>query len=61
MGPRDKSEDDGCCDAGGRIKPMSEDWHKDTPEPRHWLFYTLVKIGIAVLAFWLAARTFGYL
>jgi hypothetical protein len=40
---------------------MSEDWHKDTPEPRHWLFYVLVKIGIAVLAFWLAARSFGYL
>jgi hypothetical protein len=40
---------------------VSDDWHKDTPEPRHWLFYVLVKIGIAVLAFWLAARSFGYL
>lgn len=40
---------------------MSGDWRKDTPEPRHWLFYMLVKIGIAVLAFALAARVFGYL
>jgi hypothetical protein len=24
---------------------MSEDWHKDTPEPQHWLFYVLVKIA----------------
>ena len=22
---------------------MSGDWHKDTPEPRHWLFYVLVE------------------
>ena len=22
---------------------MSDDWHKDTPEPRHWLFYVLVE------------------
>ncbi|MDH4983008.1 hypothetical protein [Hyphomicrobium sp. D-2] len=40
---------------------MSDDWHKDTPEPRHWLVYMLVKIGIALLAFWLAAQAFGYL
>ena len=25
---------------------MSDDWHKDTPEPRHWLFYVLVEIGV---------------
>ncbi len=30
---------------------MSDDWHKDTPEPRHWLFYVLVKIGIAAVRF----------
>ena len=40
---------------------MSDDWRKDTPEPRHWLFYTLVKIGVAFLAFALAARALGYL
>jgi hypothetical protein len=41
---------------------MSEDWHKDTPEPRHWLFYVLVKVGIALAAFviWLTAREYGY-
>jgi len=27
---------------------MSEDWHKDTPEPRHWLFYVAIKVGIPV-------------
>jgi hypothetical protein len=40
---------------------MSKDWRKDTPFPQHWLFYTLVKIGIVLLAVYLAARTFGYL
>lgn len=40
---------------------MSEDWHKDTPEPRHWLFYVLVKVGIALLAIALAARGLGYI
>lgn len=40
---------------------MSEDWHKDTPEPRHWLFYVLVKIAIVLFAVWVAARSFGYL
>jgi hypothetical protein len=40
---------------------MSKDWRKDTPFPQHWLFYTLVKIGIVLLAFYIAARTFGYL
>ena len=30
---------------------MSDDWHKDTPEPRHWLFYVLVKVGVALFAF----------
>ncbi len=40
---------------------MSDDWKKDVPFPRHWLFYTLVKIGILVLAFYLAAKRFGYL
>jgi hypothetical protein len=39
---------------------MSEDWHKDTPEPRHWLFYVAIKVGIALFAFWVAARSFGY-
>jgi hypothetical protein len=40
---------------------MSEAWHKDTPEPRHWLFYVLVKIGVALFAIWVAARTLGYM
>jgi hypothetical protein len=40
---------------------MSDDWRKDTPEPRHWLFYVLVKIAVAVLAIWVAARSFGYM
>lgn len=39
---------------------MSRDWRKDTPEPRHWLFYVLVKIGILAFAVWVAARSFGY-
>lgn len=39
---------------------MSEDWRKDTPFPRHWLFYVLVKIGILALAFYLASH-FGYI
>ncbi len=39
---------------------MSGDWHKDVPFPRHWLFYTLVKIAIVVIAVWVAARSFGY-
>jgi hypothetical protein len=39
---------------------MSEDWRKDTPFPRHWLFYVLVKIGILAFAIYLASR-FGYI
>ena len=39
---------------------MSGDWHKDTPEPRHWLFYMVVKIAILLFAVWVAARSFGY-
>jgi hypothetical protein len=39
---------------------MSDDWRKDTPFPRHWLFYVLVKIGILALAVYLASR-FGYI
>lgn len=39
---------------------MNADWHQDTPEPRHWLFYVLVKIGVTLLAIWFAARSFGY-
>jgi hypothetical protein len=38
-----------------------KDWKSDTPFPRHWLFYVVVKIALVALAFWLAARTFGYL
>jgi hypothetical protein len=37
------------------------DWRKDTPEPRHWLFYVLVKIAIVAFAIWVAARSLGYL
>ena len=37
-----------------------KDWRQDTPFPRHWLFYMLVKIGILLLALWLAARTYGW-
>ena len=40
---------------------MSEDWRKDTPEPRHWLFYVAVKIAIVLFAVWVAARSFGYM
>jgi hypothetical protein len=39
---------------------VSDDWHKDTPEPRHWLFYVLIKVAVALFAFWVAARSFGY-
>jgi len=39
---------------------MREDWHKDVPFPRHWLFYLAVKIAIVVFAVWVAARSFGY-
>ena len=39
---------------------MSDDWRKDTPFPRHWLFYVLVKIAILALAIYLASR-FGYI
>jgi len=35
---------------------MSRDWRKDTPFPKHWLFYVLVKIGILALAIYLAFR-----
>jgi hypothetical protein len=38
-----------------------KDWRQDTPFPRHWLFYITVKIGILALAFYLAARSYGYL
>ena len=37
------------------------DWRKDLPFPRRWLFYLAMKIAVVVLAFWLAARSFGYL
>ena len=39
---------------------MSKDWRSDTPFPRHWLFYLLVKIAIVVFAVWVAARSLGY-
>ena len=39
---------------------MSGDWRKDTPFPRHWLFYVLVKVAILALAIYLASR-FGYI
>ncbi len=38
-----------------------KDWRNDLPYPRHWIFYLAVKIGIALLAVWIAARAFGYL
>ena len=37
-----------------------KDWRSDMPFPRHWLFYTLVKIGIVLFAIWVAARSLGY-
>ncbi len=36
------------------------DWRKDTPFPRHWLFYVAVKIAVVALAFYLA-RSYGYI
>lgn len=33
---------------------MSDDWKKDTPFPKHWLFYVVVKVGIVILAVVLA-------
>jgi hypothetical protein len=39
---------------------MKQDWHKDLPFPRHWIFYLVVKIAIVVFAVWVAARSFGY-
>jgi hypothetical protein len=38
-----------------------KDWKQDTPFPRHWLVYVSVKIVILALAFYLAARSLGYL
>ncbi|MFA9550039.1 MAG: hypothetical protein ACERIL_03120 [Hyphomicrobium sp.] len=38
---------------------MKKDWRSDTPFPGHWLFYLLVKVGIAILAVWIAAKSFG--
>jgi hypothetical protein len=38
---------------------MKKDWRSDTPSSGHWLFYLLVKIGIAILAVWIAAKSFG--
>ncbi len=37
-----------------------KDWRRDLPFPRHWLFYLAVKLGIVLLAFWLAALSLGY-
>ena len=37
-----------------------KDWRPDTPMPRHWLFYIVVKLGILALAVWLAGRTYGW-
>ncbi len=60
QGPRDRRDrhhvgslalDGGCT---------MNDWRKDLPFPRHWLFYLAVKIAIVVLAVWIAARSFGY-
>lgn len=39
---------------------MSDDWRKDTPFPRHWLFYVVVKVAILALAVYLASR-YGYI
>ncbi len=45
--------------AGEREASLSDDWHKDTPEPRHWLFYVLIKVGIALFAFWVPRAALG--
>jgi hypothetical protein len=38
-----------------------KDWRSDMPAKGHWLFYLAVKIAIVLFAFWVAARSFGYM
>ena len=38
-----------------------KDWRSDMPAQGHWLFYLAVKIAIVLIAFWVAARSFGYM
>jgi hypothetical protein len=37
-----------------------KDWKKDTPFPRHWLLYVTLKVGVLLLAVYLALRVAGY-
>jgi hypothetical protein len=38
-----------------------KDWKPDTPFPRHWLAYIIIKLAILALAVGLAARTWGWM
>lgn len=38
---------------------MQEDKKPDTPFPRHWLWYMVIKFAVIGLAVWLALRSQG--
>jgi hypothetical protein len=38
-----------------------KDWKQDTPFPRHWLIYIIIKLCILALAVGLAVKTWGWI